>query len=70
MKLDERGRLEFAEAKKIMLAVVDFYIAWLKFLHIALLTHITFLNGYLQDDLKEMPEEEVVKRALEKILNG
>ena len=70
MKLDERGRLEFAEAKKIMLAVVDFYIAWLKFLHIALLTHRTFLNGYLQDDLKEMPEEEVVKRALEKILNG
>ena len=53
-----------------MLAVVDFYIAWLKFLHIALLTHRTFLNGYLQDDLKEMPEEEVVKRALEKILNG
>ena len=70
MKLDERGRLEFAEAKKIMLAVVDFYIAWLKFLHIALLTHRTFLNGYLQDDLKEMPEEAVVKRALEKILNG
>jgi hypothetical protein len=32
MKLDERGRLEFAEAKKIMLAVVDFYTDWLKFL--------------------------------------
>jgi len=70
MKLDDRGRLEFSEAKKVMLTVVDFYIAWLKFLHIALLTHRTFLNGYLQDDLKGMPEEEVVKKALEKILNG
>jgi|TARA_R100000742_G_C4250382_1_gene68765 hypothetical protein len=70
MKLDDRGRLEFSEAKKVMLTVVDFYIAWLKFLPKALLTHKTFLNGYLQDDLKEMPEEEVVKKALEKILNG
>jgi hypothetical protein len=70
MKIDNQDEMEWREALAIIERLIDFYVAWLKFLKLSLMDHKTFIRGYLKEEQQHIPEEKIIRDAWARIIKG
>lgn len=70
MKVYNQDEMEWREAVAIMERLIDFYVAWLKFLKLSLLDHKTFIRGHLKEEHQNISEEKMIRDAWARILKG